>query len=181
MKKVFTLLFSLSLLMTVQTVMAQRGPAASPKATVSQAIGNTQMEIVYSRPSLDGRDVNKLVRDRANGDVWRTGANTNTLISFSKDVTVGGQSLKAGQYSMYSIPGDSEWTIIFNSNTENWGTKYEKAKDVLRIKGKVSKTGDSVETFTINMTNFDKNAKDNALIELAWGKMSVKFPVKVTN
>lgn len=181
MKKVLTLLFSLSLLMTVQTVMAQRGPAASPKSTISQAIGNTQMEIVYHRPSLDGRDVNKLVHDKSNGDVWRTGANNNTLISFDKDVTVGGQSLKAGQYSLFTIPGDNEWTIIFNSATDKWGTQYNKSTDVLRIKAKATKTNDSVETFTINMTNFDKKAKDNAHIELAWGKMSVKFAVKVTN
>jgi hypothetical protein len=181
MKKVFTLLFSLSLMVAAQSVMAQRGPAASPKSTVSQSIGNTQMEIVYHRPSLDGRDVNKLVRDRANGEVWRTGANNNTLISFSKDVTVGGQSLKAGNYSLYTIPGDSEWTIIFNSTTDKWGTQYNKDTDVLRITAKATKSPASVETFTIGMTNFDKNAKDNAHIELAWGNVSVKFPVKVTN
>ncbi|MCE7995386.1 MAG: DUF2911 domain-containing protein [Roseivirga sp.] len=181
MKKIFTLLFSMSLLMTVQSVMAQRGPAASPKATVSQAIGNTQMEIVYHRPSLDGRDVSTLVNDKPNGEVWRTGANNNTLISFSKDVTVGGQSLKAGQYSLFTIPGNGEWTIIFNSTTDKWGTQYNKSTDVLRIKAKATTSKTEVETFTINMTDFDKNSKDKANIELAWGNISVKFDVKVTN
>ena len=179
MKNLLTLITAFSLVLISQSALAQRGPAASPKATVQQDIGGTQMEIVYHRPSLDGRKVNTLVNDKPNGEVWRTGANNNTLISFSKDVTVGGQSLKAGQYSLYTIPGDSEWTIIFNSATDKWGTQYDKSTDVLRIKAKVTKSSNSVETFTINMTDFDKNAKDNAHIELAWGNLSVKFPIKV--
>jgi hypothetical protein len=181
MKKIFTLLFSMGLLMTAQSVMAQRGPAASPKATVTQAIGNTQMEIIYHRPSLDGRDVNTLINDKPNGEVWRTGANNNTLISFDKDVKVGGQTLKAGQYSLYSIPGKGEWTIIFNSATDKWGTQYAKGADVLRVKAKASTISGSVETFTINLTDFDKNSKDKGNLELTWGNISVKLPVQVTN
>ncbi len=181
MKKLFTLLAAFSLAFVSQTALAQRGPAASPKSTVQQDIGKTKMEIVYHRPSLDGRDVNKLVNDKPNGEVWRTGANPNTLISFDKDVTVGGQSLKAGKYSLYSIPGKGEWTIIFNSVTDKWGTQYSKDNDVLRIKAKATTTSHSVETFTIGMTDFDKNKKDNANIELAWGNVSVKFPIEVNN
>ena len=181
MKKLSTLLFAFSLAFISQSALAQRGPAASPKSTIQQDIGSTKMEIVYHRPSLDGRDVNKLVNDRPNGEVWRTGANQNTLISFDKDVTVGGQALKAGQYSLYSIPGDSEWTIIFNSITDKWGTQYSKGGDVLRIKASVTKTSHAVQTFTIGMTDFDKNSKDKANIELAWGNLSVKFPIAVNN
>ncbi len=181
MKKLFTLLTAFSLAFISQSALAQRGPAASPKSTVQQDIGGTKMEIVYHRPSLDGRDVNKLVNDKPNGEVWRTGANNNTLISFDKDVTVGGQALKAGQYSLYTIPGKSEWTIIFNSATDKWGTQYSKGNDVLRVKASVSQNANAVETFTIGMTDFDKNSKDKANIELAWGKVSVKFPVQVKN
>ena len=182
MKKTILLFSSLMLLFVVQESVAQRGPAGSPKATVSQMIGNTEMTIVYSRPSLAGRDVNKLVTDpRENGDVWRTGANQNTVISFDKDVTIGGQALKAGSYSLFTIPGEGEWTIIINSATDKWGTQYNKSTDVLRFSAKASTTSGSVETFTINMTDFDNKAKDKANIELAWGNISVKFPVKVTN
>ncbi len=181
MKKLFTLITVFSFAFIAQSAMAQRGPAASPKSTVQQDIGGTKMEIVYHRPSLDGRDVNKLVNDKPNGEVWRTGANQNTLISFDKDVTVGGQSLKAGQYSLYSIPGDNEWTIIFNSATDKWGTQYSKGTDVLRIKAKATKTSHSIETFTIGLTDFDKNAKNKANIELAWGNISAKFTVAVSN
>ena len=181
MKKLLTLITAFSLAIISQDALAQRGPAASPKSTVQQDIGNTKMEIVYHRPSLDGRKVNTLVNDRPNGEVWRTGANNNTLISFDKDVTVGGQSLKAGQYSLYSIPGDKEWTIIFNSVTDKWGTQYDKANDVLRITASVTQTSHSVETFTMGMTDFDKNAKNKAKIELAWGNLSVKFPIQVNN
>lgn len=181
MKKLLTVLAAFALIFVAHTTMAQRGPAASPKSTVQQDIGSTKMEIVYHRPSLDGRNVNSLVNDAPNGEVWRTGANNNTLISFDKDVTVGGQSLKAGQYSLFTIPADGEWTVIFNSATNKWGTQYAKGTDVLRIKAKVSKTSNSVETFTIGMTDFDKNAKNKANIELAWGNLSVKFPIEVNN
>lgn len=180
MKKLFTLFSAFALLLIVQQAQAQR-VAASPKSTVKQSIGLTEMEIVYHRPSLDGRDVNKLVNDRPNGEVWRTGANNNTLISFSKDVTVGGQNLAAGQYSLYSIPGDKEWTIIFNNITDKWGTQYNKSGDVLRIKAAVSQTANAVETFYIGMSDFDKNGKSKANIELAWGNLSVKFPIEVKN
>lgn len=181
MKRLSTIFSALLLMLVAQATMAQRGPAASPKSTIQQDIGNTKMEIVYHRPSLDGRDVNTLVNDAPNGEVWRTGANNNTLISFDKDVKVGGQTLKAGQYSMFSIPGNNEWTIIFNSATDKWGTQYSKSTDVLRIKASVTKTSHSVQTFTIGMTDFDKNAKNKANIELAWGNLSVKFPIEVTN
>lgn len=177
MKKAFISFATLLLLFSVNTVMAQRGPAASPTVTVTQMIGNTQMTLVYSRPSLDGRSLSTLA---PNGDVWRTGANANTKISFDKDVTIGGQKLSAGEYSMYSIPGANEWTIIINK-AKVWGTQYDESQDVLRFKAKASKTDKTVETFYIMMQDYDKNDKNKASIELAWGDTSVTFPVMVTN
>ncbi len=181
MKKSITLLVCLLIFASSQTLLAQRGgPAPSPKATVKQMIGTTEMEIIYSRPSLDGRDAKKLV-NTLNKGVWRTGANSNTLISFNKDVTIGGKALAAGKYSLWTIPGDSEWTVIISGHLDKWGTQYDNSKDVLKFTATASTIGHSVETFTINMTDFDKNSKDKANIELAWGNISVKFPVKVTN
>ncbi len=177
MKKTLSLLVVLFVFALSNNVMAQRGPAASPTATVKQMVGNTEMEIVYSRPSLDGRDMAKLAPA---GKVWRTGANANTKINFNKDVMLGGKAVPAGEYSMYSIPGDGEWTIIINK-AKSWGTQYDESQDVVRFTAPATKTSASVETFRIDMTDFDKNDKDNANIELAWGNVSVKFPIKVTN
>ncbi|MFT6873363.1 MAG: hypothetical protein ACJAVN_002383 [Roseivirga sp.] len=178
MKKTLILFASLILLVFFQSsAIAQRGPAASPTATINQAIGNTEMTIVYSRPSMAGRSLATLA---PNGDVWRTGANANTKISFNKDVTIGGKALPAGDYSMYSIPGDSEWTIIINK-AKSWGTEYDKSQDVIRFMAKPTKTSNAVETFRIDLTDFDNKAKDKAMLELAWGDVSVKFPVVVKN
>ncbi|OEK04662.1 DUF2911 domain-containing protein [Roseivirga misakiensis] len=182
MKKTFLTLASLLILgLTTNVALAQRGPAASPLAKVEQKIGNTTMQISYSRPSLDGRDANKLVNGLNKGGTWRTGADRNTLISFDKDVTIGGQALKAGNYSLWTIPGKSEWTIVISGHTDKWGTSYDNSKDVLRFSAKATESKDAVETFRIDLTDFDKNSKDKANLELAWGNISVKFPIVVKN
>lgn len=177
MKKTISLLAVLFVFTLSHSVMAQRGPAASPTASLKQMVGNTEMEIIYSRPSLDGRKMADLA---PNGKVWRTGANNNTRINFNKDVMLGGKSVPAGEYSMYSIPGNSEWTIIINT-VKSWGTQYDESKDVVRFTAKATKTSDSLETFRIDLADFDKNSKDSANLEIAWGNVSVKFPIKVTN
>ncbi|KYG82362.1 DUF2911 domain-containing protein [Roseivirga echinicomitans] len=181
MKRTLTLFLMLGLFAFTQNAFAQK-PAASPLATVKQMIGTTTMTLIYSRPSLEGRSLSTLA---PKGDVWRTGANTSTQISFDKDVMLGGKALKAGDYSLWTIPGDNEWTIIINSVTGNWGTEYGKKNmketDVFRFNVPVSKLSESVETFVINLTDFDKNSMDKGNIELAWGNLSVKFPVKVNN
>lgn len=177
MRKSFISLATLLLFFSVNAVMAQRGPAASPAVTVTQTIGTTEMKLVYSRPSLDGRSLSTLA---PKGDVWRTGANENTKISFNKDVTIGGKKLAAGEYSMYTIPGDSEWTIIINK-AKVWGTQYDQSQDVIRFTAKATQTDKSVETFYIMMQDFDKNNKNKANIEMAWANTSVKFPIEVTN
>ncbi len=175
MKRALTTILSLALFFTVNSALAQRGPAASPAVTVTQDVGGTELTLIYSRPSLDGRSMSTLA---PNGKVWRTGANANTKINFNKPLIIGGEEIAAGEYSMYTIPGDSEWTIIINK-AKSWGTQYDESQDVARFMAKASKTSDSVETFTIFMTDFDKNGKKKANIELAWGNTSVKFPIEV--
>lgn len=171
------LLIAFCALLCSPVLMAQRGPAASPQVTIKQMIGNTEMELIYSRPSLDGRKMSSLAQ---NGQVWRTGANANTKINFNNDVKLGGKSLPAGEYSLYTIPGDNEWTIIINTE-KSWGTNYEESSDVIRFMATPTILDHSVETMSIMMTDFDKNGKDKANIEIAWGKTSVKFPVEVNN
>ena len=110
-------------------------PQPSPKATLTQRVGLTDVTISYSRPSVKGRVIwGELVPfDK----VWRTGANSATTITFSDDVTVEGQKLAAGTYSVFTIPGKAEWTVIFNNDTKLWGeTDYDAAKDALRVKAK---------------------------------------------
>ena len=177
MRKGIISLATLLLIFVASSAFAQRGPAPSPTVTVTQAIGNTEMTLVYSRPSLDGRSLSTLA---PNGKVWRTGANENTKIKFNKDVMIGGKKLAAGEYSLYSIPGDKEWTIIINK-AKVWGTQYDESQDVVRFTAAATKTDKTVETFYIMMQDFDKNSKDKATLELAWGDTSVKFPVTVTN
>lgn len=175
MKSLLTSIFTLALVFAVNTSLAQRGPAASPTVTMTQDIGGTEMTLIYSRPSLDGRSLSTLA---PNGKVWRTGANANTKINFDKDVKLGGKDLPAGEYSMYTIPGDGEWTVIINK-AKSWGTQYDESQDVIRFTATASQTDSSVETFSIMMTDFDKNGKKNANIELAWGNTTVKFPIEV--
>jgi len=179
MKKTLTLFFMLGLFAFAQNSFAQSA-APSPTVTVKQMIGTTEMELVYSRPSLDGRDVSALVNSLNNG-VWRTGANTNTIIAFNQNVMLGGKELKAGRYSLWTVPGDKQWKVILNSMTDKWGSAYDSSGDVMNFMVPVTKTSNNVETFVINLTDFDKNAKDKGNIELAWGNLSVKMPIKVTN
>ncbi len=125
-------------------------------------------KVIYSRPQLKGRSLEKLA---PSGKVWRTGANEATEITFFNDVTFGGKSIKAGTYSLFTIPGDSEWTIILNSDVNTWGAySYKEANDVARVSGKVSEGSDSVEAFSITFSD--------GSMHLGWGKTRVAVSIK---
>lgn len=131
------------------------------------------IKVIYGRPSKKGRTM--LGGTEAYGKVWRTGANETTEIKLFKDVTFGDKTLKAGTYSLYTIPDKNEWTIIFNSKLDTWGAyAYDETKDVARIKVAAGKTESEVETFTIV---FDGKG-DNATMNLAWENTLVKIPLK---
>jgi hypothetical protein len=117
MKKVTSLFTALLIL---GGLSAQEMPAPSPAAMVMQRVGLTDITIEYSRPGVKSRMIfgdlvpyNKL---------WRTGANKATLIKLSTDAKINGQEIKAGSYSIFTIPGEEEWVVIFNKDTELWGT-----------------------------------------------------------
>ena len=114
------LLIALSIILACSTAEAQvRTPQASPKAIIKQTVGLTDVEIVYSRPGARGRAVfGNLVPF---GKLWRTGANENTIISFSDDVMIDGKTLKKGKYALYTIPKIESWEVIFYTATDNWG------------------------------------------------------------
>ena len=123
-------------------------------------------KVVYSRPQLKGRDMSSLA---PNGKVWRTGANESTEITFYQDVTFGGKAVKAGTYSLFTIPGDKEWTVILNADTGGWGAYgYNEANDVARVSGSVS-SGDAVEAFAI--------AFADGKMHMAWGTTRVAVAI----
>jgi hypothetical protein len=159
------------LLFTVATSnsFAQEKPL-SPEETVKGNVGGANVEIVYCRPSARGRKM--LGGKDAYGKVWRTGANKATTIKFDKAVTIEGKTLEAGTYSLWTVPNEKEWDIIFNKKTGHWGTEYEKYKDqdVLRVTVKAGKTPAYVETFTITT--------DKDQVNLQWEDTAVAFKVK---
>lgn len=153
-------------------------PAASPASTLKQKVGFTDIEIVYSRPSVKGRKIfGGLV---PNGDVWRTGANSPTKVTFSTPVTFGGKQVEAGTYGLYSIPGEDEWTVILNKVGErDWGAyNYKAENDVARVTAKPETLSKPVETFTIGIGDI---RSEGATLTLEWDKtrVPVKFEVDV--
>lgn len=131
------------------------------------------IKVIYGRPSKKGRTM--LGGTEPYGKVWRTGANETTEIKLYKDITLGGKTVKAGTYSLYTIPDKTEWTIILNSKLDTWGAyAYDESKDVVRFKVPAGKTESEVETFTIM---FDGKG-DTAVMMLAWENTLIKIPLK---
>lgn len=140
----------------------------SPKDSVAATTQDgVAIKIVYSRPSLRGRDVNTLA---PLGKVWRTGANAATTFEVSQNVTIGGKTLPAGKYSLYTIPGESSFTLIFNKVWDQWGTNYDQSSDAIRVNAPTTKSADQVEQFTISLT-------DAGVVTLSWSDWSVAFTV----
>lgn len=151
-------------------------PQPSPKSTVMQVVGLTNVEITYSRPSARGRDVfNNLVPF---GKLWRTGANENTMVSFSDDVIIDGKTLPKGKYSLFTTPRADNWEIIFYKDLDNWGNpeNWDEAKVALKTTAKSEHIDRFVESFTIGINNLDNNF---AHLELSWEKtiVAIKFEV----
>lgn len=129
-----------------------------------------QIKIIYSRPQLKGRSLSKLT---PNGKVWRTGANEAAELVLYKDFKLGDTTLKAGTYTLATIPGDEEWTIIINSDLNTWGAYfYNEANDVARITVPVTSSDETLEAFSIA---FEK-AENGVNMHLGWGNVRVKVP-----
>ena len=147
-------------------------PRPSPKGTVTQKVGIMDVSITYSRPGIKGRRIfGGLV---PYGEVWRTGANEATTISFSDEVTLEGYKIPGGEYSLFTIPGKDEWTIIINKKI-SWGTRYDKEEDVVRFKIKPERSPSPIETFTITIADITTST---ANIELSWENTIVKFKLE---
>src|SRR5258708_4843387 len=173
----------------------------SQKASVMQTIGVTDVTINYSRPAIKGRtifaDAPPSMEERAKGEatldnqnerkpgepivpynhVWRAGANDATVFQVTDDVLINGQPLKAGTYSLSTIPGKDDWTIIFNNDYGQWGAfAYDSKKDALRVKAKPRPVQESQELLAYN---FDPVTANTATVNLRWEKVSVPFTVEV--
>lgn len=174
-----------------------RLPRPSQKASVMQTVGVTDLTITYSRPGVKGRKIwgdppagttGSATLDDGRGrpadapvvpygHVWRTGANEATTFTTTDDVLVNGQPLKAGTYSLHTIPGPSEWTIIFNGDPGQWGSfAYDEKKDVLRVKVKPETAADSQEWLDFGIEPVGDNS---ARVDLRWEKLRVPFTVEI--
>jgi hypothetical protein len=166
-----------SVLLTSAAAQNQSGPridapAASPSSTLKQRVGFTDVEVVYARPSVRGRKIFGGLLPY--GEVWRTGANSATKVTFSTPVRINGTELPAGSYALYSIPDAKEWTVIFNKVTGEWGAySYKQENDALRVKTKPVALAQAVETFTIDVNDV---RTESATLNLVWEKTRV--PVK---
>ncbi|SMB99215.1 conserved hypothetical protein [Hymenobacter roseosalivarius DSM 11622] len=170
----FLLLFVCAILLSggafAQAKMPEdKSKRPSPPATVSTTVGAAKITVDYSRPSMKGRKIFGALEPY--GKVWRTGANEATTFEASQAVTINGQALPAGKYALFTIPGEQEWTIIFNKTAEQWGAyKYDEKQDALRVKVKPTKPAQPVEQFTIK-------ADKAGTIMMTWENSQVAFKV----
>jgi hypothetical protein len=150
-------------------------PRTSPKASAMQTVGLTDVTITYSRPGVKGRVIwGELV---PYDKVWRTGANEATTITFSADVKVAGHPLKAGTYSLHTIPTTGDWTVIFNTQADQWGSySYNDSADALRIQVKPA-AHEHTEWMQFGFTSL---ATERATIALDWEKVRVPFEIEVS-
>lgn len=174
MKKI---LFVLAMMLANYFTEAQiKTPSPSPKSTLTQMVGLTEVEINYSRPSAKGRIIfGDLVPF---GKLWRTGANENSTVSFSEDVIINGKTLAKGKYALFTTPKADTWEIIFYTTTDNWGTpeNWEETKVALRANATPEMMDRNVESLTIGINNLDSNF---GMLEVSWEKtlVALKFEV----
>jgi len=207
LKRFYASSFALSLLVffvtpfaSAQAPPALRTPRPSQKASIMQTIGVTDMTITYSRPGVKGRTIwgdplpeqastrgeatldNQNVRPKGApivpwGHAWRTGANEATQFVVTDDVLINGQKLPAGSYSLHTIPTKNEWTIIFNSVANQWGSfSYDPAKDTLRVRAKPEWVAENQEWLEYS---FDPVTDNSAQVNIRWEKVRVPFTVEI--
>lgn len=192
---------SLFLIAAAPVAVAQsslRLPRPSPKASVMQTIGVTDVSVTYSRPGVKARKIwgdapagtaaGTATLDDARarpkdavvvpyGHVWRTGANEATLFKVTDDVLINGQPLPAGSYSLHTIPGPAEWTVIFNKDDGQWGSfTYDDKKDALRVKAKPETVAENQEWLAYGIEPAGENA---AQVNIRWERLRVPFTVEV--
>ena len=174
MKKITLLVFMIAVSFGLQSQIST--PAASPSSTLIQKVGLTDVTVEYSRPSMRGRTIfgDLVPYDK----LWRTGANARTKITFSENVNIGGQELKAGSYAIFTKPGASSWEVIFYTDYSGGGTPsdWDESKVAAKTTAQVQNLPFEVETFTISIDGLSDNA---ATLGMFWSDayVGVKFDV----
>ena len=169
--------FLLSVLATVNLYGQIEHPKASPLATITQDIGFTTLEVVYSRPAVRGRTIfGDLV---PYGRIWRVGANASTKFTTNTPITVQGKALKSGTYALYAFPYADYWEVVFHTNTSHWGdgrTAYDPREDAFRIKVTPESVPYLQENFLIA---FDAITHNSASMQWTWENTRVSIPIEV--
>jgi hypothetical protein len=168
-------IFAVALISSIQLTAQEfktldKSPMDMASFPSSYKVSNKIAKVIYSRPQLKGRDLFDLAPPNK---VWRTGANEAAEITFYKDIVFGDKPLKAGTYSLFTIPSkDGDWTIIINSAINIWGSYYyKKDQDVIRVPGKVSKSVENIEAFSMI---FDKDMT----LKMGWGNTIISVTVE---
>jgi hypothetical protein len=171
------LIVVLSLMLVASTAMAQiDAPQPSPSAKAMQTVGLTEVTLEYSRPAKRGRDIfGELVPfDK----LWRTGANANSMITFSDDVKFAGTDVKAGTYAVYTKPGKKEWTVMLYNDTSNWGNPraWDEDKVVATATVETKKLKNEVESWTMAINEV---TMEGAHLQMMWDETLVAVPFTV--
>jgi tetratricopeptide (TPR) repeat protein len=173
MKKIILLVFAVTICFSANSQI--KTPAASPAQKIEQTVGLTDVTLEYSRPQKKGREIfgGLVPFDK----VWRTGANKNTLITFSDDVEIGGATLKAGTYAIFAKPGSASWEVTFYTDVSNWGTpeEWDASKVAVTTKVKSLESLMTMESFTIM---FNDVTSDSVNLSIMWDKTMVNVPIK---
>lgn len=161
------------IIITASAVAQAKKPLSPPgQATLTFADGK-MVTIDYSRPSMRSR---KIFGGLVPYDhVWRTGANAATSLKTDVDLNIGGAMVPKGNYTLYTLPGASQWQLIINKQTGQWGTKYDQSQDLARIPMKVTQRPEGLELFTIS---FDKTGGDAGVLKLEWENTIASVEVK---
>lgn len=174
MKKLLSVLLLFSCVIATAQIEA---PAPSPFGKIEQKVGLTDVTVEYSRPGMRGRTIfGDLV---PYGEIWRTGANANTKITFSDDVMINGKELKKGSYSIYTKPAEDSWEVMFYSTTDNWGVpqEWDDSKVALKATAETMEMPMAMETFTIVI---DDLKNDSASLNFLWentiAMLKMEFP-----
>lgn len=170
MKKISLLFLSLLFLATMAYSQdSQDKKPVSPRVTAE----GKNVKVAYGQPSKKGREIfGKL---EPYGKVWRTGANEATEITFAKDTKFGGKDVKAGTYTLFTIPDEKKWTVILNSELGQWGAyKHDTSKDVVKVEVPVKKLKDVTEKLTIQV---DEQNANKANLNIAWDQTQVSVPM----
>ena len=156
------------------TVAQGQEQRKSPHETVKATIDGATITVEYGRPSMKGRKVmGELVPF---GKVWRTGADEATTLTTDKELQIGGTIVPAGKYTLFALPGQTDWQLIVNKQTGQWGTEYDQKQDLGRVPLKKTATSAPVEQLTISV---DKNPAGGGLLRIAWENTALTAPITV--